>query len=113
MTHKGKEKFKLMADFLIACRLKAGFTQAEVAQKLGYTTPQFVSNWERALATPPLNTMAKIIRLYKIKPEAIVEVILEQQRAYILEKMKVSPKRASIKYKLEKLKRAKDLDITF
>lgn len=41
-------------------RTRAGLTQQEVATKFGYTTAQFVSNWERGLITPPIKTAKRL-----------------------------------------------------
>jgi transcriptional regulator with XRE-family HTH domain len=41
-------------NFLKAKREAANITQAEVAEKLGYTSAQFVSNIERGLCAMPL-----------------------------------------------------------
>lgn len=46
-------------------RVAAGLTQAQLATKLGYSSPQFVSNWERAESLPPIAAMPKIARLTK------------------------------------------------
>jgi len=47
-------------------RLNKGMTQKELAKRLGYTSPQFVSNWERDLCRPPLDVAAKLCRLLDI-----------------------------------------------
>lgn len=44
-------------------REKSGLTQAELAKALGYTTPQFVSNWERGLCEPPPEKYPKLAKL--------------------------------------------------
>lgn len=45
-------------------REESGLSQADVAKKFGYTTAQFVSNWERGLVVPPLSTLKKLCKLY-------------------------------------------------
>ena len=40
--------------------------QHKVAKALGYTTPQFVSNWERGLSRPPLNSFKKLRTIYPL-----------------------------------------------
>ena len=40
-------------------RKKAGLSQLEVSKRLGYGSAQFVSNWERGLASPPIRRCAR------------------------------------------------------
>ena len=46
-------------------RLEAGLSQRQVAKSFKYTTPQFVSNWERGLVVPPLPTLVQLGTIYK------------------------------------------------
>jgi len=48
-------------------REKSGLSQAAVSKKLGYKSPQFVSNWERSLILPPIKTIFILSKLYKDK----------------------------------------------
>ena len=54
-------------------RKNAGLTQREVSSKMGYTTIQFVSNWERGLSAPPIKDLPKLAKLYHTSPEYIFE----------------------------------------
>lgn len=67
-------------QYLKQKRVDRGLSQLEVAKVLGYTSPQFVSNWERGLVSPPLDTMAVLIDLYKMKPEEVIAKILDETR---------------------------------
>ena len=49
-------------------RLKAGYTQEEVAAKLSYTV-QAVSRWERGKSLPDVNMLKKIAELYNVPIE--------------------------------------------
>ncbi|MGZ3691862.1 MAG: helix-turn-helix domain-containing protein, partial [Pseudobdellovibrio sp.] len=51
--------------------------QGAVAKKLGYTSPQFVSNWERGLSQPPVVTLRKIAQIYNISANEMFEVMLK------------------------------------
>lgn len=66
-----------LANYLKEARIKAGLTQSDVSEALGYTTPQFVSNWERGVSQPPIDVLKKIARLYKVSDEELFEVTLE------------------------------------
>lgn len=52
------------AKFFKNERIKSGKSQIDVSVKMKYASPQFVSNWERGVALPPvedLKTLAKFI----------------------------------------------------
>lgn len=66
-----------LSKFLKEKRLKAGLSQGAVAKKLGYTSPQFVSNWERGLSRPPVSTLRKIAQIYSISMDEMFEVVLQ------------------------------------
>jgi transcriptional regulator with XRE-family HTH domain len=65
-----------LGKYLKEKREGAGFSQKEVADKLGYTTPQFVSNWERGVSQPPLKTLKKIGEMYKVSSDELFNVTL-------------------------------------
>lgn len=66
-----------LAKFLKDKRIETGLSQGAVAKKLGYTSPQFVSNWERGLSRPPVATLRKIAQIYNINPNEMFEAILK------------------------------------
>lgn len=71
--HASKEIGKLVKQG----RTNAGLTQAALAKKLGYSSSQFVSNWERAASLPPLHKLAKIAKLTKTQYGEFKEVLLK------------------------------------
>ena len=52
---------KIIGKYLKEVRKAAGFSQKQVSVHFGYTTPQFISNWERGLMLPPLTTMRRLL----------------------------------------------------
>lgn len=74
---------RTLNDYLRQKRLDSGLSQLDVAKVLGYSSPQFVSNWERGLVSPPLETIAVLIDLYKIPSGEVVNKILDETRAYL------------------------------
>lgn len=66
----------MLAEFLKNKRLNAGLSQRDVADKLGYSTPQFISNWERGVSHPPISALKKLGDLYKVSAEDLFEVTL-------------------------------------
>jgi transcriptional regulator with XRE-family HTH domain len=69
-----------MASYLKKKRMASGLTQIEVSKKLGYSSAQFVSNWERGLSSPPVKTLARLIKLYKLNPNEVIEMCLTPLR---------------------------------
>lgn len=72
-----------LSDYLRQKRLDSGLSQLDVAKVLGYSSPQFVSNWERGLVSPPLETIAVLIDLYKIPPAEVIERIMDETKDYL------------------------------
>ncbi len=70
---------RILGSFLKNAREKAGLTQQEVAQRLSYTSAQFVSNWERGVSSPPLDSLPKISILLKISPRSLIETLHKYQ----------------------------------
>lgn len=56
--------FSKLASSLKKMRLGRDLSQTEVAKKLGYSSPQFISNWERGLASPPVKVLKRLAALY-------------------------------------------------
>ena len=70
-------------DYLRQKRLDSGLSQLDVARVLGYASPQFVSNWERGLVSPPLETIAVLIDIYSIQANEVINKILSETREYL------------------------------
>lgn len=64
------------ADFLRESRIKANMSQIEVASELGYSTSQFISNWERELAAPPVKVLKKLGKLYSVSSEKLLDLLI-------------------------------------
>ncbi|MGE0527086.1 MAG: helix-turn-helix transcriptional regulator [Bdellovibrionales bacterium] len=65
-------------------REKAGLTQKEVSDSLGYTTPQFISNVERGRCRFPVQKLAKVKKLYRLSTEQVIELIMAEERQSLL-----------------------------
>ena len=70
---------RIIGRFLKSAREATGLTQGEVARQLSYSTAQFVSNWERGLAMPPLNALPKLARILSIAPRQMIETLHRYQ----------------------------------
>lgn len=76
VTHKNELEVDF-ASILRNLRVKVGLSQGAVRKALGYTSPQFVSNWERGASEPPLETLAKLAVLYRVPLESLVETYIQ------------------------------------
>ena len=56
-------------------REKASLTQLDVARHLDYTSPQFVSNWERGVSLPPIDVLPKLAGLYGVSAKEMVDTM--------------------------------------
>lgn len=67
-----------LAKFLKEKRTLSGLSQKDVATKLGYRTSQFISNWERGISQPPINTLRTLANMYNVTAEQMFNVLLEE-----------------------------------
>lgn len=82
---------KLRAEYghyLQNLRLKANLSQGDVAHKLGYSTAQFVSNWERGVSKPPVSSLKQLAKLYGQSPDAFFNHYLESIQKELTLQMK-------------------------
>lgn len=79
---------KKCGDFLKQSRDAQGLSQRDVSSVLGYNTSQFISNWERGLSLPPIPTLRKLAKIYKIDAEVLFNVILEAQVEIVTQSLK-------------------------
>ena len=64
-----------LGELLKEKRTLANKTQEEVSKEFGYTTTQFISNWERGVSAPPPGKLTTLARLYSVDPEEILTLI--------------------------------------
>lgn len=76
MTMKFNEEF---GQLLKKARESHGISQSELARKLGYSSPQYISNYERGLCMPPMKNIKKIIREIDLDPQRIFLILKEYQ----------------------------------
>ncbi|RYZ96490.1 MAG: XRE family transcriptional regulator, partial [Proteobacteria bacterium] len=58
-------------------------TQRSVSLSLGYSSAQFISNFERGIAAPPLKKLKILARLYKMPTDRVVDLVIEAERAIL------------------------------
>lgn len=80
-------EFFELGQYLKEKRLSAGFTQAELAAKLGDVHTQFVSNWERGMCAPPNHCFQKLIAVLDLNRDKLVKVMLADSKKIIADKI--------------------------
>lgn len=70
--------------YLRVARKGTDITQLQLAKKLGFASPQFVSNWERGICKVPTNTLAKLITILKLDPDCVIELRMRDNRAILM-----------------------------
>ena len=68
-----------LAHYLRGKRIEVGLSQDDVANTLGYSSAQFVSNWERGVSPPPLKNLHKIVKIYNIDSEEVIQLLLRAE----------------------------------
>lgn len=71
-------------------REKAGLTQRDVSDALGYSTPQFISNVERGRCRFPVQKLPKIKKLYRLSTDQVIDLFLSEERLSLLSVFKRS-----------------------
>lgn len=66
-----------LGTYLKDKRLKKGFSQADFATRLGYASPQFVSDWERGVSSPPMKKLPEIASELNVKIDVLFELLVE------------------------------------
>ena len=82
----------IIAKNLVELRLKAGFTQLQLAEKINYTD-KAVSKWERGEALPDIRVIVKIAEIYNITVDDLISPHTEKK---IKPKMNIGKKRLLI-----------------
>lgn len=71
-----KKKKSPLGQLVKEYRLKAGLTQIELANKLGYSIPQFVSLMENGHSKIPLNVLGELISFLGIPEKKVFEILV-------------------------------------
>lgn len=78
-----RDKHRGFGVYLREKRKEAGLSQQNVAQALGYSSPQFISNLERGTCPVPLNRIRQFVGLYKIDEDEFVTRFLHEQEVIL------------------------------
>ena len=78
-----KANVKSSGEILREARSKTGMSQGELAKKMGYSNPQFVSNWERGLCCLPAKKAALFCRLTGMSSEVMRFILKKEAQAKV------------------------------
>lgn len=77
---KAKKKTKIVRDtlgeYIKKTRLAQGYSQSELAHLLGYTSPQFISDWERGVSSPPVKRLHEIAEVLDVKVDLLFNLLV-------------------------------------
>jgi transcriptional regulator with XRE-family HTH domain len=76
-------------------RQKAGMTQLELSNKLGYESMQFVSLFERGLSKIPLKVIGKLVVILGIPEKKVTKALIDSLTIEINEQIKEGKKSVS------------------
>ena len=79
-----------LGEYLQVMRIKADLTQREVSLELGYSSAQFISNFERGISSPPLKKLKELIRMYRMPVEKVMSLVLEGEREVLMAALRPS-----------------------
>lgn len=108
MVRKNKKSMIVEGQFLKQKRIEAEFTQREVAELFGYSTVAFVSNWERGLISPPIETIRILVKIYKIQKTELINLFADCYKASLKESLSIDPKPLKKKKTKKKIKKKVD-----
>ena len=67
-------------QYLKQARISAGYTQADIAKLLEYSSSQFISNVERGISSPPFKLLKVFSEVYKLDPDVLLEEYIKHKR---------------------------------
>jgi transcriptional regulator with XRE-family HTH domain len=77
-----------LGAYLRLARERAGYSQADVAARLGMSHFQSVSQWERnASGSVPIPSLRKLVEIYDLPMQEVYEVLLKFQTARLENKL--------------------------
>ena len=79
--YKLPRNFTALGEYLQHSRELCLLTQRRVSLKLGYSSAQFISNFERGISAPPMKRLRVLLKMYKCDEAKVVDLYLLGVRA--------------------------------
>lgn len=76
-----------LGDYLKQKREYAKLKQIEVGKLMGWSSAQFISNWERGLSFPPVSIIKKLSKIYGSEPSEMFALVVEKSLDHYRNKM--------------------------
>ena len=70
-------------------------SQADLAEKLGYDTAQFISNIERGVSKVPLNILGQLIVILDVPEKKVIQLEMDAFQAILHEELLDGKRKAS------------------
>jgi transcriptional regulator with XRE-family HTH domain len=87
-TKKNPKKMcETLGSFIRKMRLEKEFSQADLAANLGYTSPQFISDWERGISSPPIKKLHEISVLLEVKVDVLFDLLVTLATQQLVENL--------------------------
>ncbi len=86
---KTQTKITTVGERFRRARTGQKMTQGEVAKRLGHSTNQYVSNLERGLCAPSMETICKLVKIYSMDKKARFRFVLREYKAVLARQMKI------------------------
>lgn len=78
-----QRSYEEMGKYLRKLRKEKGLTQRSVSDALGYSSAQFISNFERGTASPPLKKLKVLMELYGADRGRLIELSLIAEKRFL------------------------------
>lgn len=82
-----RTKIKGLSAFLREKRIEGNITQLQASRALGHSSPQYISNFERGLCEPSLETAMKLCELYGIPRRQLYEIMVDMYQQELSDKI--------------------------
>lgn len=73
-----------MGKYLAELRKRRGLTQRDVSAAMGYSTAQYISNFERGRTLPPMRRIGEIVRLLRADRKRVARILIAAQKKEVL-----------------------------
>lgn len=68
----------MLKDLIKEKRVEKDWSQSRLAKLLGYSSGQFVSNWERGDSYPPMDRLAKMTLLFELEENLLFDLFSKE-----------------------------------
>ena len=69
---------RIVGEYVKAVRKETGLSQRDLAYRLGFRTPQAVSNIERGVSPFPRSLISKFAELFTLNTDGLLDAILTE-----------------------------------